>query len=69
MLPVPHTTTRLIRLTLMGVLEAFVADITRRRKSSSAPVQGYAERFDQPSGWLASRNLLDSALRSSYQPV
>jgi len=28
MFPVPHTTTRLISLTLTGVLEALVADIT-----------------------------------------
>jgi hypothetical protein len=68
-LPVPQTTTRLVRLTLVGVLDPPVADITRRRKASSMASNGHADRPDQPSGWLASRNLLDSALRSSYQPV
>ena len=35
MLPVPHTTTRLIRPTLAGVLGALVADITVRENSRS----------------------------------
>ena len=68
-LPVPQTTTCLIGLTLTSVLGPLVADITIGRNGSSEAITTGLARPDQPPGWLASTNLLDTTLRSSYQPV
>jgi hypothetical protein len=69
MLPVPHTITRLIRLTLVGVLSPLVADITAWQKRCSQRPTNRLGSSDQPPGQLADGYLLDIALRSSYQPV
>ena len=70
MLPVPQTTTRLISPTLAACCGAsWQTSHPRPNGAAQRRLNARFDRPDQPSGWLASRNLLDTALRSSYQPV